>query len=64
MTFPQRADASEARIFRVVFPNTTNHYDTLFGGTALGYVGEAGSADPIVAVVGLPGPPHPRSRRR
>mgnify|MGYP001408888719 CR=1 FL=1 len=26
---------SETRIFRAVFPNTTNHYDTLFGGTAL-----------------------------
>ena len=40
MTFAQRADASETRIFRVVFPNTTNHYDTLFGGTALGYMDE------------------------
>ena len=40
MTFQQRADASETRIFRVVFPNTTNHYDTLFGGTALGYMDE------------------------
>lgn len=28
------ADA-ETRIFKAVFPNTTNHYDTLFGGTAL-----------------------------
>lgn len=27
--------ASETRIFKAVFPNTTNHYDTLFGGTAL-----------------------------
>ncbi len=28
-------DISETRIFKAVFPNTTNHYDTLFGGTAL-----------------------------
>lgn len=27
--------AAETRIVKAVFPNTTNHYDTLFGGTAL-----------------------------
>jgi acyl-CoA hydrolase len=26
---------SETHIFKAVFPNTTNHYDTLFGGTAM-----------------------------
>lgn len=31
----QRILSSETRIFKAVFPNTTNHYDTLFGGTAL-----------------------------
>lgn len=31
----KRIAASETRIFKAVFPNTTNHYDTLFGGTAL-----------------------------
>src|SRR5690554_574562 len=31
----QRKKAAETRIFKAVFPNTTNHYDTLFGGTAL-----------------------------
>lgn len=31
----QRIANSETRIFKVVFPNTTNHYDTLFGGTAM-----------------------------
>lgn len=31
----QRKAAAETRIFKAVFPNTTNHYDTLFGGTAL-----------------------------
>lgn len=25
----------ETRLVKAVFPNTTNHYDTLFGGTAL-----------------------------
>jgi acyl-CoA hydrolase len=34
-TLQERIDASETRIFKAVFPNTTNHYDTLFGGTAL-----------------------------
>ena len=33
--------ASETRIFKAVFPNTTNHYDTLFGGTALHMMDEA-----------------------
>lgn len=32
---------SETRIFKAVFPNTTNHYDTLFGGTALQLMDEA-----------------------
>lgn len=32
---------SETRIFKAVFPNTTNHYDTLFGGTALHMMDEA-----------------------
>lgn len=35
MTLEQRIDASETRIFKAVFPNTTNHYDTLFGGSAM-----------------------------
>ena len=30
-----RIKSSETRIFKAVFPNTTNHYDTLFGGMAL-----------------------------
>jgi uncharacterized protein (TIGR00369 family) len=32
---------SETHIFKAVFPNTTNHYDTLFGGTALQLMDEA-----------------------
>ncbi|KIA97537.1 MULTISPECIES: acyl-CoA thioesterase [unclassified Flavobacterium] len=34
-TFEERIVKSETRIFKAVFPSTTNHYDTLFGGTAL-----------------------------
>lgn len=31
----QRIKESKTSIFKAVFPNTTNHYDTLFGGTAM-----------------------------
>lgn len=41
MTLEERIDQSEARIFKAVFPNTTNHYDTLFGGTAMHLMDEA-----------------------
>ncbi|MBO9591390.1 MAG: acyl-CoA thioesterase [Niabella sp.] len=30
-----RIAAAATRIFKAVFPNTTNHYDTLFGGMAM-----------------------------
>ncbi len=36
-----RKNQSETRIFKAVFPNTTNHYDTLFGGTTLHMMDEA-----------------------
>jgi acyl-CoA hydrolase len=35
MTLEDKIKNSETRIFKAVFPNTTNHYDTLFGGTAM-----------------------------
>lgn len=35
MNIDERIERSETRIFKAVFPNTTNHYDTLFGGTAM-----------------------------
>ncbi len=35
MTTEERMQQAETRIFKAVFPNTTNHYDTLFGGTAM-----------------------------
>lgn len=31
----KRIRESRTQIFKVVFPNTTNHYHTLFGGTAM-----------------------------
>jgi acyl-CoA hydrolase len=35
MNIESRITHSTTRIFKAVFPNTTNHYDTLFGGTAM-----------------------------
>lgn len=35
ITLQEKIDAAETHIFKAVFPNTTNHYDTLFGGTAM-----------------------------
>ncbi len=35
MTIDERKELSKTTIFKAVFPNTTNHYDTLFGGTAM-----------------------------
>lgn len=35
MTLEERIQQAETRIFKAVFPSTTNHYDTLFGGTAM-----------------------------
>lgn len=35
MNLEQKIAKSRTTIFKAVFPNTTNHYDTLFGGTAM-----------------------------
>ncbi|TXI85232.1 MAG: acyl-CoA thioesterase [Crocinitomicaceae bacterium] len=35
MTQAARILKAETRIFKAVFPSTTNHYDTLFGGKAM-----------------------------
>ena len=40
MNLTERIQASETRVFKTVFPNTTNHYDTLFGGTAMAMMDE------------------------
>lgn len=35
MSNQELIENSRTSIFKAVFPNTTNHYDTLFGGTAM-----------------------------
>ncbi|MFM7022396.1 MAG: acyl-CoA thioesterase [Flavobacteriales bacterium] len=40
MSIEERIAAAETHIFKAVFPNTTNHYDTLFGGTAMSLMDE------------------------
>lgn len=40
MTTEERLQAAETRIFKTVFPNNTNHYDTLFGGSAMAMMDE------------------------
>ncbi len=35
MNLEEQIQISVTHIFKAVFPNTTNHYDTLFGGTAM-----------------------------
>ncbi len=35
MTIEEKVDKSVTRVFKAVLPNTTNNYNTLFGGTAL-----------------------------
>jgi len=35
MNLEDKIRLAETRIFKAVFPNTTNHYDTLFGGMAM-----------------------------
>ena len=40
LTTEDKIQHSITRVFKAVFPNTTNHYDTLFGGTAMQYMDE------------------------
>lgn len=40
MTLEEKIIQAETRIFKAVFPNTTNHYDTLYGGTAMALMDE------------------------
>ncbi|MDP2421477.1 hypothetical protein [Sediminibacterium sp.] len=35
MTREERIEQSTTRIFKAIFPDSTNHYNTLFGGTAM-----------------------------
>ncbi|MGM5630371.1 acyl-CoA thioesterase [Apibacter raozihei] len=40
LNLEERKKKSESRILKAVFPGTTNHYDTLFGGTAMQWMDE------------------------
>ncbi len=40
MTLEERIERSTTKIFKAVFPASTNHYDTLFGGTAMALMDE------------------------
>lgn len=35
MSFETQIQESETHVFKVVFPNITNHHDTMFGGTVM-----------------------------
>ncbi|PIQ26623.1 acyl-CoA thioesterase [bacterium (Candidatus Blackallbacteria) CG17_big_fil_post_rev_8_21_14_2_50_48_46] len=41
--FLARVEHSRSRMVKIVFPKNTNHYDTLFGGTALQWMDEIAS---------------------
>lgn len=41
--FRARVERSRSRMVKIVFPKDTNHYDTLFGGTALQWMDEIAS---------------------
>ena len=41
MDLEKRMLEAETRICKAIFPGTTNHFDTLFGGTALQWMDEA-----------------------
>lgn len=40
MSLQKQIEKSTTKMVKAVFPNTTNHYDTLFGGTALQWMDE------------------------
>ncbi len=40
MSIEERKEQARTRVFKAVFPGETNHYDTLFGGTALQWMDE------------------------
>ena len=35
MNYETKIQESETRVFKVVFPNTTNHHNTMFGGKVM-----------------------------
>ena len=40
MNLDEKIKKAETRQFKAIFPNNVNHYDTLFGGTALSFMDE------------------------
>ncbi|EQC47166.1 acyl-CoA thioesterase [Bacteriovorax sp. Seq25_V] len=40
MDLSRRIESSTTKVSKAIFPSTTNHYDTLFGGTALKWMDE------------------------
>ncbi len=40
MDLSRRIESSTTKVSKAIFPNSTNHYDTLFGGTALKWMDE------------------------
>ena len=40
MNLEEQINQSETRVFKTIFPNSTNHYDTLFGGVAMAMMDE------------------------
>lgn len=40
MSYQEKIQKAETHVFKAIFPNTTNHYDTLFGGTAMQWMDE------------------------
>ena len=40
MTIEEKIKQAETRVFKAIFPSNVNHYDTLFGGTAMSYMDE------------------------
>lgn len=40
MNLEERIAASKTIIFKAIFPDSTNHYDTMFGGTAMALMDE------------------------
>ena len=59
MDITQKMESAETRITKAVFPNTTNHYATLFGGTALQWMDEAA----FITATRFPGKKPSRSAR-
>ncbi|MEY5040823.1 MAG: hypothetical protein RLZZ414_354 [Bacteroidota bacterium] len=40
MDLNEKIKAAESRVFKAVFPNDTNHYDTMFGGKVMSMMDE------------------------